>query len=287
MADEQAISEGDVPDAKSITISEGSQKQLANQLDREFADPCMKYNMNYQHIGTCIIFNNKNFHPSTGMSIRNGTDKDASNLMKTFKNLGFHTEILNDQTCQQMFQKLSNVAKSDHSQMAAFICVFLSHGEEGLLYGTDGLEEIKTFTSIFRGDLCRSLIGKPKLFFIQACRGNEFDAGVETDGIETDSKGEPATSLQKIPIEADFLYAYSTAPGYYSWRNTANGSWFIQALCHVLDSYGKKLELMQLLTRVNHKVALEFESNTDANYSSAKKQIPCIISMLTKEFYFP
>ncbi|XP_072904224.1 caspase-7-like isoform X2 [Hemitrygon akajei] len=247
----------------------------------------MKYNMNYQHIGTCIIFNNKNFQPSTGMSKRNGTDKDASNLMKTFKNLGFHTEILNDQTCQQMLQKLSNVAKSDHSQMAAFICVFLSHGEEGLLYGTDGYEEIKTFTSIFRGDLCRSLIGKPKLFFIQACRGNEFDAGVETDGIETDSKGEPATSLQKIPIEADFLYAYSTAPGYYSWRNTANGSWFIQSLCHVLDSYGKKLELMQLLTRVNHKVALEFESNTDANYSSAKKQIPCIISMLTKEFYFP
>ncbi|XP_072113827.1 caspase-3b isoform X1 [Mobula birostris] len=286
MANEGAISESDIVDAKSITISQGSQKQLANELESEFAGPCMKYNMNYQHIGTCIIFNNKNFHPTTGMTKRSGTDKDASNLMKTFKNLGFRTEILNDQTCEQMFKKLSNVAKSDHSQMAAFICIFLSHGEEGLLYGTDGCEEIKHFTRIFRGDLCRTLIGKPKLFFIQACRGTEFDAGVETDGIETDSNREMATSLQKIPIEADFLYAYSTAPGYYSWRNTANGSWFIQSLCDVLDNYGKKLELMQLLTRVNHKVALEFESNTDAKHTSEKKQIPCIISMLTKEFYF-
>ncbi|XP_072113829.1 caspase-3b isoform X2 [Mobula birostris] len=167
MANEGAISESDIVDAKSITISQGSQKQLANELESEFAGPCMKYNMNYQHIGTCIIFNNKNFHPTTGMTKRSGTDKDASNLMKTFKNLGFRTEILNDQTCEQMFKKLSNVAKSDHSQMAAFICIFLSHGEEGLLYGTDGCEEIKHFTRIFRGDLCRTLIGKPKLFFIQ------------------------------------------------------------------------------------------------------------------------
>ena len=27
---------------------------------------------------------------------------------------------------------------------------------------------------------------------------------------------------------ADFLIAYSTVPGFYSWRNTTQGSWFIQ-----------------------------------------------------------
>ena len=27
---------------------------------------------------------------------------------------------------------------------------------------------------------------------------------------------------------ADFLLAHSTVAGYYSWRNTASGSWFIQ-----------------------------------------------------------
>lgn len=37
--------------------------------------------------------------------------------------------------------------------------------------------------------------------------------------------------VNKIPMEADFLIAYSTISGYYSWRNSVNGSWFIQSLC--------------------------------------------------------
>lgn len=39
----------------------------------------------------------------------------------------------------------------------------------------------------------------------KACRGTELDAGIETD-----SADDGAT---RIPVEADFLYAYSTAPG--------------------------------------------------------------------------
>jgi len=43
----------------------------------------------------------------------------------------------------------------------------LSHGDEGVFYGTDGSLELKSLTSLFRGDRCPSLVGKPKLFFIQ------------------------------------------------------------------------------------------------------------------------
>lgn len=42
----------------------------------------------------------------------------------------------------------------------------------------------------------------------QACRGSELDGGAL---IETDSVDEQTS--EKIPVEADFLYAYSTAPG--------------------------------------------------------------------------
>lgn len=74
--------------------------------------------------------------------------------------------------------------------------------------------------------------------------------------------------------------------GYYSWRNSKDGSWFIQSLCAALKQYAHKLELMHILTRVNRKVAVEFESfSTDSTFH-AKKQIPCIVSMLTKELYF-
>lgn len=40
---------------------------------------------------------------------------------------------------------------------------------------------------------------------VQACRGTHLDEGVETDSCDDDST--------RIPVEADFLYAFSTAPG--------------------------------------------------------------------------
>lgn len=236
--------------------------------------------MNYPSLGQCIIINNKNFDRSTGMSPRNGTDVDAGNALKVFSSLGYQVKVFNDQTVKQIRQVLFNASKEDHSQSASLVCVLLSHGDEGVFYGTDGHEDLKIFTGMFRGDRCKSLAGKPKLFFIQACRGNDLDGGVETDAVADDSP-------ERIPVEADFLYAYSTAPGYYSWRNTANGSWFMQSLCEMLQRFGNELEIMQIMTRVNHKVALDFESASNLPGFSAKKQIPCIVSMLTKDLYFP
>lgn len=237
-----------------------------------------RYSLSFSSIGQCIIINNKNFDRRTGMNQRNGTDVDAANAMKVFTKLGYKVKIYNDQTVDQMKQVLIAASKEDHSSSASFVCVLLSHGDEGVFFGTDGSVELKYLTSLFRGDRCRSLVGKPKLFFIQACRGTDLDAGIETDSVDDDTT--------KIPVEADFLYAFSTAPGYYSWRNTMTGSWFIQSLCEMISKYGNELELQHIMTRVNHKVAVEFESVSNAPGFHAKKQIPCIVSMLTKEMYF-
>ncbi len=41
---------------------------------------------------------------------------------------------------------------------------------------------------------------------LQACRGSDLDAGIECDSVSEEG-------TQRIPVEADFLYVYSTAPG--------------------------------------------------------------------------
>ena len=69
-----------------------------------------------------------------------------------------------------------------------------------------------------------------------------------------------------MQVESDFLIAYSVVPGYFSWRNSIRGSWFVQALCDCLDKYGRSMDLLRLMTRVNKKVALDFESNTSNKY---------------------
>lgn len=240
------------------------------------------YKMDYPRLGTCLIINNKNFKRSTGMSPRNGTDVDAAAAIKTFSELGYNVSVANDRTVEQMKELLFRASQEDHSNSASFACVLLSHGDEGMIYGIDGSEKFQELTKYFKGDRCKSLVGKPKLFFIQACRGTDLDSGCT---IEEDSVDGQRT--ERIPVEADFLYAYSTAPGYYSWRNTQNGSWFMQSLCEMLKLFSGELELMQIMTRVNRKVALHFESSSNLPGFSAKKQIPCIVSMLTKDFYFP
>ncbi|XP_062352039.1 caspase-7 isoform X1 [Cinclus cinclus] len=268
----------------------GEEEQPKPSLSNQYriVTPTFQYNMDYKKVGKCIIINNKNFEDKTGMGTRNGTDKDAGDLAKSFKNLGFEVQIYNDRSRDDMEKLLKQAAEENHSDAACFACILLSHGEEGLIYGTDGPMAIKSLTALFRGDKCKSLIGKPKLFFIQACRGSEFDEGIQTDSgpandrcLETD-----ANPRYKIPVEADFLFAYSTVPGYYSWRNPGRGSWFVQSLCSVLNEHGKQLEIMQILTRVNYVVATNFESQSDDPRFSEKKQIPCVVSMLTKELYF-
>lgn len=60
----------------------------------------------------------------------------------------------------------------------------------------------------------------------------------------------------------------------------------MQALCSILNEHGKDLEIMQILTRVNDGVARHFESQSNNPRFNEKKQIPCMVSMLTKELYF-
>jgi len=52
--------------------------------------------------------------------------------------------------------------------------------------------------------------------------------------------------------------------GYFSWRNINNGSWYMQSLIRELNTNGKKYDMLTLLTFVNQRVALDFESNVPA-----------------------
>ena len=79
---------------------------------------------------------------------------------------------------------------------------------------------------------------------------------------------------------------YST--GYYSWRNSVRGSWFIQALCDVLERHAggqHPLDLLSMMTRVCRRVAYEFESNVDNPTMSRKKQVRPRACTLTSHCY--
>lgn len=104
------------------------------------------------------------------------------------------------------------MSKYDHSDEDCILIAILSHGEMGYIYARDCQYKLDNIWGYFTATQCPTLAGKPKLFFIQACQGDQLDAGVTLiNRTETDS-GDYAMSY-KIPIHADFLIAYSTIPG--------------------------------------------------------------------------
>ncbi|KAK1336540.1 hypothetical protein QTO34_002571 [Cnephaeus nilssonii] len=192
------------------------------------------YRMKSKPRGYCVIFNNYDFSKAREnvpklhiIKDRNGTDVDAEALHNTFSELHFEVVSYKDATAKEICEILKNYQSQDHNDKDCFICCILSHGDKGIVYGCDGQEaSIYELTSYFTGLKCPSLAGKPKIFFIQACQGDNFQKGI---AVETDSEEKEAylemDSYQKrnIPDEADFLLGMATVNNCVSYRNPKRG----------------------------------------------------------------
>ncbi|XP_067424313.1 caspase-6 [Emydura macquarii macquarii] len=257
-------------------------------------DPAAQYKMNHKRRGVALIFNHERFYWHLTLPDRRGTHADRENLKRSLTELGFEVICFDDLKAEDVLQNIYEVSMNNHSDADCFVCVFLSHGEDNHVYAYDAKIKIQTVTNMFRGNQCPSLAGKPKIFIIQACRGDKHDDPVVvTDAVDsiTDKSNVnetevDAAAVYTLPAGADFLMCYSVAEGYYSHRETVNGSWYIQDLCEMIRKYGSSLEFTELLTLVNRKVAhRKVEVCKDVN-ALRKKQIPCFASMLTKKLHF-
>ena len=261
-------------------------------LETDSLDDDNVYKMTSNPRGLALIINNKHFDPKCGMNMRRGTDVDAANLEQVFRYLGFLSHTLTDQSVSEMRANLKSLARYNHKDYDAVVVAILTHGVEGKIYGSCGnLTPTQDLINLFNGESAPSLVGKPKLFFLQACRGDNFDYGKdEPDGppsadpiLQTGlGKGDDETDarMSALPVEADMLVAYATVPGYVSWRNSERGSWFIQALVDTLASYSANEDLVSMLVRVNRTVATNFEAK------GRRKQMPSPVVQLLKKVYF-
>lgn len=294
-------------DSEQVTMKSNTStsSQVKKNALRGSDDDDLVYSMKCKPHGLCLIVNNVDFE---NLSRRGGSDVDAKKLDELFTKLQYKVKMVRNQTSKQLKETLTQFARlNDHGMADSVIVCLLSHGLEGQIFGVDGvLVSIPDLLALFNGYAAKDLIGKPKMFFIQACRGSDFDQGVEvTDGGYMSANEVPVAEAraafvqahltgvkpdtvvpepepESLPAEADVLVAYSTVPGYVSWNNLAKGSWFVQAIADVFSDYAHTEDVVSMLIRVNNKVAREFESY------NRKKQIPAPVIMLTKKvFFFP
>ena len=254
--------------------------------------------------GITLIINQSSFahHPKHGQqSPRHGSEEDVRQVEALFTALDFSVQTKENLSRKQLLVELDDVACLDHTAYDCFVLWLMSHGRSGEVFCSDGNTiPIQTLHDMFSN--CATLSGKPKLFFIQACRGDEEDEGVsvaaETDissyeQLSPNQRDSPINAVKKsastVPTHADFLYAFSTVDEYVSYRHKARGSYYVRGLVEAFRERAVHDHLLDILTVVNQKV-----SNMEANMSSVVdkneikifKQMPEVKHTLRKKVRF-
>ena len=255
--------------------------QKSSQTHDQTGPILERYSMKKKPHGIAVIINNYKFDPSVNKKVlpnRRGSLVDEDNLLVTLKVLNYEVRTLRNLPASDITRKLMHISLESHKNYDSFVCCILSHGYRDGVYGADGDRvTISDIANIFKGSYCRDLVDKPKLFFIQACRGPDSDSGVVK---EEDTFIDGDDSLHhSLPNGADFLFGYATPPGKVSFRSTKHGSWYISSLCQVLQENAHKLDLLSMLTIVNKEVCKAYTSQGD-------KQCPAPVSLLRKQVWF-
>uniref|UniRef100_A0A3B1K5H4 Caspase 22, apoptosis-related cysteine peptidase n=1 Tax=Astyanax mexicanus TaxID=7994 RepID=A0A3B1K5H4_ASTMX len=233
---------GDLLQSAGVNLTPGAPTPGASALgasDKQLIEPGMFLCSHVPH-GLCVIINNVKFeNPKKN---REGSKSDAAGLKKVFTYLGFTVRTHEDQTAKQMRELMLSYSKTEkHGD--CFVCCILSHGKQEGVIGTDMRTcSTKDILSPFDGINCPPLAGKPKVFFIQACRGKNRQTKVhvtadddategDDDTVTSDDPGEAYT----LPKHSDYLVSTSTVEDYVSYKNKY-GSWFIGSLCSQLET---------------------------------------------------
>lgn len=103
-----------------------------------------------------------------------------------------------DLTFREIKDILQETANLDHSDNECLAVVVLSRGGKEEICAKNKTYPVACLWENFLGDDCKSLIGKPKLFFIQASSRSEYDP-ITRDQL---------SASMNIPITSELLVMY-------------------------------------------------------------------------------
>ncbi|PAA54824.1 hypothetical protein BOX15_Mlig031106g1 [Macrostomum lignano] len=251
--------------------------------------------------GYCLLINVERFANPSEFPTRNGSLVDVERVSRLLQRLGYRVRSIADPTAAGICKAAMRIALKNHENYDSFVCFLMSHGTNNQIVGSDGQYiSLGRIASFFDSDVCAGLAGKPKLFFIQACRGERQQrnfattravaVGASADQVATaitdddDEAEEPNTGgVLFAPKGVDFFFGYATSEKYIAYRDSQSGSAYIRVLCRVVEAYGAKEDLLQLHTRVTALISRNPQEN---QFGSKLFQVPDMRSKLTKQFYF-
>ncbi|XP_053289337.1 caspase-2 [Pleuronectes platessa] len=275
------------------------------------------YRMSSSPRGFALVISNVTFDPCAAAELdtRKGGEVDDEVLRKVLTELDYMVTVHRDLTAQDMRSCIANFCqRPDHRTVDSCVVCVLSHGVDGAVYGTDGqLLQLDWMFEAFDNSHCPLLQNKPKMFFVQACRGDEMDCGVEQiDGptrtyspsceqrdAGREGQGDAASRQRgdmgrpriKLPQRSDMICGFASLKGQTistaAMRNTKRGSWFIQDINTTLRLHARDTHLADILVQVNGRIK-EREGYAPGTLHHRCKEMSEFTSSLCKDLYlFP
>lgn len=173
---------------------------------------------------------------------RDGSWEDVKSLNKALGKFNVTIKERHDQTKAELCEMARKQSvKKNYKGFDFVIYIIMTHGSSDKhLAAKDAMYNLeRDFIQVVQSN--RTWTGVPKVFIIQACRGD----------LETD-----ATAVSRVPPFApnDTLKLFATYEGYVSYRTTA-GTFFIQDLCKKITEFGHQEEIMTIMRRVTQEVS--------------------------------
>lgn len=221
-----------------------------------------RYLVNYNSPGKVFIFANITFNRPEFENL-DSAYKDIKKIEEVFGEMHYEVKRFCDKTSIEMIQILKELSKSDFSQDSCVVIFIDSHGDYNAIFGTDCEKVfIREFFDCFKKN--DTLKNKPKLFFVDACRGSRVLKKQSENLIDIEN-------FSKVEEESDIFIGYATIKNHISLIGE-DGSKFIQELCTIIKNDNKEID--HIIRTINSRIAF------------SEKQIANVDHSLRKFFYF-
>uniref|UniRef100_T1J3Q5 Caspase n=1 Tax=Strigamia maritima TaxID=126957 RepID=T1J3Q5_STRMM len=236
------------------------------------------YTMESKPRGFALIVVNELFQDPKNNRL--GAAKDFDLMQKLLRQLGFQVFPHQNKTKQQIEHIVDEFTKQPELEnVNSCVVAISSHGVKDGFCGTglhDQVYAIETLKTKFNNSNCQALNGKPKIFFIQACRGSYRDMGAPVDRHD-----DPASQVDYNARIGDIFVEYSCQPGYLSKRNEGYGSWLFYMVVKVFMENAWQDDLTELIRKVHTEIAQLKSTN-----QGEKQAAEWYVNGLWKQLYF-
>lgn len=249
------------------------------------ADEC--YKMDHKNRGHLVIINNYQF-TSKNLKPLYGQKVDVENYRQTFVNLGFdqdYIRVCENLTAVRMLMTINSYAgididtaidkPIDYTDHDCFMAVFLSHGtsenNKQYIFGSDGnVVDLQNLIDPFIET--KTLYGKPKIFFIDICRGPKIEPA-HAESIDGFSKiscidsNMPVQAYSNLPehgkySKKDFFFGFGSVFGFKTYTDKNIGSYYSISVCKAFKDHGDKKHLSDIVTRAHDYYSKDYQGYT-------------------------